>query len=60
MKIPNNRELQEIALNHLSDIDFKDFMRIYKKCIAEPYSLLVNDTKLSSDNSLTFRKNCFK
>ena len=60
MKIPNNRELQEIALNHLSDIDFKDFMRIYKKCIAEPYSLLVNDAKLSSDNSLTFRKNPFK
>ena len=30
MKIPNKRELQEIALNHSSDIDFKDFMKIYK------------------------------
>ena len=28
MKIPNKRELQQIALNHLSDIDFKDFMNI--------------------------------
>ena len=31
MKIPNKRELQRIALNHSSDIDFKDFMKIYKK-----------------------------
>ena len=37
MKIPNKRELQQIALNHSSDIDFKDFMQIYKKCTAEPY-----------------------
>ena len=28
MKIPNKRELQQIALNHSSDIDFKDFMNI--------------------------------
>ena len=38
MKIPNKRELQQIALNHSSDIDFKDFMNIYKKCTAKPYS----------------------
>ena len=44
MKIPNKRELQQIALNHSSDIDFKDFMQIYKKCTTEPYSFLVNDT----------------
>ena len=31
MKIPNKRELRQIALNHSSDIDFKDFMKIYKK-----------------------------
>ena len=57
MKIPNKRELQQIALNHSSDIDFKDFMKIYKKCTAEPYSFLVNDTTLPSDNPLRFRKN---
>ena len=60
MKIRNKRELQQIALNHSSDTDFKDFIKIYKTCISEPYSFLVNDTKLSSDNSLTFRKNPFK
>ena len=38
MKIPKKRELRQIALNHSSDIDFKDFMNIYKKCTAEPYS----------------------
>ena len=31
MKIPNKRELQQISLNHLSDIDLKDFTKIYKK-----------------------------
>ena len=46
MKIPNKRELQQIALNHSSDIDSKDFMKIFKKCVAEPYSFLVNDTTL--------------
>ena len=50
IKIPNKRELQQIALNHLSDIYFKDFIRIYKKCTAEPYSFLVNDTTLPSDD----------
>ena len=57
MKIPNKRELQQTALNHSSEIDFKYFMKIYKKCIAEQYSFLVNDTTLSSDNPLRFRKN---
>ena len=50
MKIPNKRELQQIALNHSSETDFKDFMKIYKKCTAEPYSFLVNDTTLPSDD----------
>ena len=31
MKIPNKRELQQIALNHSSDIYFKDFIKICKK-----------------------------
>ena len=55
MKISSKRELQKIALNHSSDIDFKDFIKIYKKCTAEPYSFLSNDTTLPSDNHLRFR-----
>ena len=57
MKIPNKRELQQIVLNHSSDIDFKDFMNIYKKSTKERYSFLVNDTTLPSDDPLRFRKN---
>ena len=59
MKILNKRKLQQIALNHSSDIDFKDFMKIYKECTKEPYSFLVNDTTLQSGNPLRFRYNLF-
>ena len=58
-KIPNKRELQQIAINHSSDISTKDFTNIYKECTAEPYSFLVNDTTLASNNPLKFRKNLF-
>ena len=57
MKIPNKRELQQIAFNHLSDIDFKDFLNLYKKCTEKPYSFLVFDATLTSDNPSRFRKN---
>ena len=50
MEIPNKRELQQIASNHSSDIGFKDFMKCYKKYTKEPYSFLVNDMTLSSNN----------
>ena len=58
-KIPNKRELQQIAINHSSDISTKDFINIYRECTAEPYSFLVNDATLASDNPLRFRKNLF-
>ena len=60
MKILNKRELQQIAFNHSSDIEFKDFIKIYKKCTVESYLFLVNDTTLSSDNPLRFGKNLLK
>ena len=55
-KIPNKRELQQISLNHSSHISTKDFIKIYEKCTAEPYSVLVNDNTLASHNPLRFRK----
>ena len=60
MNFPNKKELQQIELNHPSDIDFKYFIKIYKTFTAEPYSILVNDATLPSDNRLRFRKNLFK
>ena len=56
IKIPNKREFKRIALNHSLDIDFKDFINIYKKCTAEPYSFLINNTTVPSYNPLKFRK----
>ena len=58
-KIPNKKELQQIAINHSSDISTKDFINIYRKYTAEPYSFLVNDAAVASDNPLRFRKNLF-
>ena len=57
IKIPNKREFQQIALNYSSDISTKELIQIHKKFTAEPYSFLVNDTMLASDNPLRFRKN---
>ena len=56
-QIPNWRGLQQIAFSHSSDIDFKDSMNLYRKCTAKPYSFLVINTTLASDNSSCFRKN---
>ena len=59
MKINNRRELQNIAINHSVDIDYQDFMKIYRECTKEPYYFLTIDTTLSSSNLLRFRKNLF-
>ena len=46
--------------NHSSDIDFKDFMKLYKDDTKEPYLFLGNNTTLSSDNPVRFRKHIIK
>ena len=33
MKIPNKREFQQVTLSHSSDIEFKDFIRLYKNVL---------------------------
>ena len=40
MKIHNKRKLQNIASNHLADIEYKDFTKIYRKDASEPYSFM--------------------
>ena len=47
IKIPNKQELQKIAPHNSSDIDFKDFMNLYKKCTEKPCSFLVISATLS-------------
>ena len=39
INIPNKRELHQIAFNRSSDIEFQDFMNIYKNCTAKSYSV---------------------
>ena len=55
--ISNKWKFQQIASNQLPDVDFKDFMKLYQDYTKESCSFLVNDTTLTSDNSLRFRKN---
>ena len=43
-KLNNKRELQNIAINHSADIDYKDFIKIYRHCIKEPFNFLTIDT----------------
>ena len=57
MKINNRKELQNIAINHSADVDYKDFFEIYRECQKEPYSFLTIDTTLPASNPLRFRKN---
>ena len=59
MKIPNKRELQQIAIDQSSNINTKDFIKIYNKCTDKPYSFLVNDTTFSSNDPLRFGKNLY-
>ena len=60
IKIPNKRELQQIAFTHSSYIDFQDFMNLCKRCTAKPYLFLVIDTTLALDDSSRLRKNLLK
>ena len=57
MKISNKLELQQIAFNHEADTDFKNFINLYEKCTEKPYSFLVINATLASDNPSHFRKN---
>ena len=59
-KILNKRELQQIPINNSADKKTGDFINIYRECTVKPYSFLVNDTTLASDNSLRLRKILFK
>ena len=57
MKIYSRGELQQIAINHSTDIDYKDFLKIYRNCTKEPYSFLTIDTTLPANNPMRFKKN---
>ena len=57
MERPNKKEFEDISWNYLPDINFKYFIKIYKKMYCWT---IVNDVTLSSDNLLKFRKKYFE
>ena len=60
MKLNNTKELQNIATNHSADIDYKDFVKIYRECTRRLYSFLTIDTTLPASDPLRFMKNLFQ
>ena len=59
MKINNRKELQNIAIDHSPDIDYKDLIKIYQECTRKPSSFLTIDTTLPASDPLRFRKKLF-
>ena len=57
MKIHNKKELKNIATNHAADVDYKHFMKIYRKHTGKSYFFLTTDTTLPTDDPLCFRGN---
>ena len=57
MKIHNRKELQQIAIDHSADINYMDFLKIYRNCTKELYSFFTIDTTLPADNPKRFRTN---
>ena len=55
-KVPKKGELQQIASNHLSEIDFKDFMKLCKHCIKQLHSISLNGKTLPLDHPSRFWK----
>ena len=60
MKISKRKELQNIAINHAPDIDYKDFVKIYRKCTKNRILFLTVDTTLPASDPLRFRINVFQ
>ena len=48
-KIHNRKELQQIPVAHSADIDYKEFIRIYRSCTKEPYTFLNINTTLPTN-----------
>ena len=59
VKINSKKELQNIAINHSADIDYQNFIKIYRECTKEPYNFLAIDTTLPASDPLRVRKKLF-
>ena len=46
-------------MNQSPNIDYKNFVKIYRECTKKPYSFLTIDTILRANHPLRFRKKLF-
>ena len=62
MKINNRKELQNITINHSADIDYKDFVKIYRFTVnaQKIFFFWKIDTTLPVSDPLRFTKNLFQ
>ena len=60
LKINNKKELQNIAIIHSTDINYKDFIKIYRDCTKEPFNFLTIDTTLPASDPLRVKKKLFE
>ena len=58
-KLNNRRELQNIVIDHSADIDYEDFIKIYRHCTREPFNFLTIDTT-KDKNSLKILMRLYK
>ena len=56
MKNNNKRDLQNVVIDHSTDTDYKDFVKIYRECTKESFNFLTIDTMLRASDPLRFRQ----
>ena len=56
MKINDKRKLRNILIDHSADIDYQDFIKIYRERTKEPYFFFTTDTTLPASHPIKFRK----
>ena len=59
LKIHIKRELQDIAISRLADVDTNGFIKIFRACTSNSYSFLTIDAILRANIPLHFIKNLF-
>ena len=59
LKINNKKKLRNIAHTHSTNIDYQDFIKAYRECTKQAYSLLTIDITTPDSDPLRFRKNLF-
>ena len=55
METGNKKELRSTAEEKSGNVDYKDFLKMYKYCTSEPYCFMTIDARPNAN--MVFRKN---